>query len=360
MSKRSKVVLICMLTAMLSAVASVCIFNMGWFKAAGSSLPKEEAALRYPYCQLSRSEQALYGALYRGIADYDETITLPGYYDRQTYERVYLLLAEQEPQFFYLDTVYETGDGMYAVKMHYDVPKEKIGTMKAEMELAADGILAHANAEKDDMQKLIAIHDGIAALCEYSEGDYQDEAYGCLVEGAAKCEGYAKAFLYVARRAGLHVMSVTGVDSKNENHVWNIAEYNGQYYNIDVTWDDNEQYRGNIAHICFALPDSRFGDHRADLSAYTPPACEDETLNYYSINGFLANSAAELPEAVRAWPLDTSLLEFRMADQKVYQDVVNMISTSEAVRDAVNSISGAQSYTALVDEGRNVIVILPS
>lgn len=360
MTKRSKIILIVILTAMIAALGLTLLFNMGWIRSHKGALPPAEAKLRYPYSQLSRTEQALYGVLYSGIAQHEETIRLPGTFDKDTYERVYLLLAEQEPQFFYLDSVYETAELMSEAHMRYKIPADQIDGMSAAMNLRADEIIAAASAESEPIRKLLAIHDGIADGCEYADGSYQDEAYGCLVEGEAKCEGYSKAFLYTARRAGFDVMNVTGTINGTENHVWNIAAADGEYYNIDVTFDDSTQYKGHTTHTCFAVPDEMFGDHSADLRAYQPPACKDDTKNYYALNVLTVSSVSELPQMAGAWLYDPMLLEFRLADEGVMQSVAGVLSTSKEIRDAVRLSSGAVTYRAYLDENRRALVILPS
>ena len=360
MSKRSKVIFIVVLTALIAGLGLTLLFNMGWIRSRKGALPREDAKQRYPYSQLSRTEQVLYGALYTGIENYEKTIKLPGTFDSKTYERVYLLLCEQEPQFFYLDSVYETAALMSEANMMYKVPEDQISGMRAAMDLRADAIISEAAAEKEPIRKLLRIHDGVAAGCEYTEGDYQDEAYGCLVEGKAKCEGYSKAFLYTARKAGFNVMNVTGTINGTENHVWNIAESNGEYYNIDVTWDDSTQYNGHTTHTCFAVPDALFGDHIADLTAYQPPACTDDTNNYYALNVLTVNKVSELPQLAGTWLYDPMLLEFRLADESVMQSVAGVLSTSQEIREAVRLASGALSYKAYLDENRRALVILPS
>lgn len=359
MGIHSKRILVSVLIAVLAAVIFSLLLNFGWLPISGG-LSRQDAELRYPYQQLNRREQALYSALCEGIENYDETISLPGIYEKSEYERVYLMVAMQEPQFFYLDTIYETADAMRDVNMFYSVEQDQIAVMRKQIDLVADRIIEKAASASSDMQRLVVIHDEIAALCEYSDGPFQSEAYGCLVNGQAKCEGYSKALLYVARRAGLDIMNVAGTIRNGENHVWNIAKLDGTYYNIDITWDDDEEYRGYTAHVCFAVPDKEFRDHRVDLSSYQPPVCGDDSHNYYQMNNLVVTSAAELPLQVQQWPWNPMLIEFRLDSQAVYDDVSEMLSSSSEMRDAVKLVSGAASYRAIVDETRYAMVILPS
>lgn len=360
MGKRSKRILIGSLAAVLATLFFTAVVNFGWLRGVHSALSHKDAELRFPYQQLSKREQALYGTLYHGIENYDETIRLPGIYSKEEYEHVYLMLAMQEPQFFYLSNIYETADQMAEANMHYRVEKDQIAVMRSQMDLAADRILKQADTASGEMQRMQMIHDGVAALCEYSEDSFQSEAYGCLVNGRAKCEGYSKALLYVARRGGINIMNVPGTIRNGENHVWNVAQIEGKYYNFDVTWDDDEQYRGNVIHSCFAVPDDLFLDHHPDLTAYRPPTCSDGDRDYYKMNNLTVDSADALVSMIRTWPWSGSMLEFRMTSPQVYAAVREKLKSSMEVQDAVKLVSGAVNFRATVDETRNTIVILPS
>ncbi len=105
----------------------------------------------------------------------------------------------------------------------------------------------------DDLQKILSIHDYLADTVLYSPTiasgttDEIDEynnynnnlvytPYGALVgDRVAVCQGYSLAFKLLCNMAGIEC----GYASSDEiNHIWNVVEYNGEYYHIDVTWDD--------------------------------------------------------------------------------------------------------------------------
>lgn len=66
-------------------------------------------------------------------------------------------------------------------------------------------------------------------------------AYGVLLLGEGNCFGYARAFDYLAKRAGLNTAVVL---AWNENdiigHAWNLVEVDGRWYQLDTTWIDTE------------------------------------------------------------------------------------------------------------------------
>lgn len=105
-------------------------------------------------------------------------------------------------------------------------------------EFAADYALSMSVApDMNEIEKLLSIHDYLTDNIIYStqNGQKAYTPYGALVEGIAVCQGYSLAYKYLCDRAGLDVSYV--VDTPH-NHIWNVAEIDGKFYHIDVTWDD--------------------------------------------------------------------------------------------------------------------------
>ena len=90
------------------------------------------------------------------------------------------------------------------------------------------------------------IHDYLIDTVDYNEKDDNiggHSIYGALVEKKCVCEGYAKAFKYLADMAGIDnvLMQGTAINSnseKRELHAWNAVFLNNKWYLIDTTWDD--------------------------------------------------------------------------------------------------------------------------
>jgi len=354
------------MTAVIGAAALMILMMMGMSalaKRAGKPRnyrePDSFAALRYPYRQLDERSRKLYLALYNGISNYETKIMLPGTYTAEEYRRVYLLLTTQEPEFFYLDSVYETAAEMRTAEMFYVMAPEDARIKRKELETAADTVLNQAGGQTE-MQRLLAIHDWICRQCSYAQAPLSDTAYGCMVNGTARCEGYAKAFLYIARRAGIEVMCVPGMTDKGEAHIWNIAKADGAYYNFDVTWDDDSTYQGVTTHTCFAVADSVFGDHRPDRTLLSPPACTDSAKTYYQTRGLVLADAAGLSEQLRHWNgiVPERIIEFRCSDAGVFEQTKNLLRSDPAVHLVLESITGGVNTRIIADEKRTVVVIL--
>ena len=82
------------------------------------------------------------------------------------------------------------------------------------------------------------------------------------------CAGYARAFQYLLQQLEIPCYYCTG--NAGENHAWDIVRIGGEYYNVDVTWDDTEE----IGYDYFNKTDAEFAPThvRTGLSVYLP-AC---------------------------------------------------------------------------------------
>ena len=102
-----------------------------------------------------------------------------------------------------------------------------------------------------DFEKAMQIIKYLVETVTYDIDELEDDtpyindsykAYGALVNHKAVCSGYAKAFDLLAKKCGLSTTVVTGeaINSSNLNgpHAWNQIYLDGEWYNVDVTWED--------------------------------------------------------------------------------------------------------------------------
>lgn len=103
--------------------------------------------------------------------------------------------------------------------------------------------------------------------------------YGVLVKNTGVCQEYATAFKLLLNRLGMECIVVS---SEGMNHAWNIVKIDGDYYHVDVTWDDPIPDRKNqTSYKYFNLSDKKMGeDHYWDRSNY--PSCTSEKYAYFS------------------------------------------------------------------------------
>ena len=98
------------------------------------------------------------------------------------------------------------------------------------------------------------------------------ESYGAIVNKKAVCDGYSKAFLKIAQDCGLTVARVSGQANGYggwEGHSWNQIYLDGEWYNVDVTWEDpvptNDYKFGDLRNDYINVPDAIFNvDHKGN------------------------------------------------------------------------------------------------
>ena len=96
-----------------------------------------------------------------------------------------------------------------------------------------------------DYEKIREVHNWMVDNIEYDVDLEADEPYsisGALTEGKAVCEGYARGFKYIMDKLNIPCVLVSGTGTNSagetESHAWNYVQLNGNWYAVDVTWDD--------------------------------------------------------------------------------------------------------------------------
>ena len=142
---------------------------------------------------------------------------------------------------------------------------------------AAQEIIDKALEYSDPYDRLMVLHDEIALRTEYltSGGAHISEADGPLVYGEALCEGYSKAFMYLCQSIGIECVCIIGGE-----HMWNMVKVDGEWYHIDVTWDDpivtGSSGGSNITHKYFLVSDKTvLLDHEIENFFTIPTAAKD-------------------------------------------------------------------------------------
>ena len=85
-------------------------------------------------------------------------------------------------------------------------------------------------------------------MSEYDENsEINQTAYSALVLNKTVCAGYAKAFQYIMIELGIPTYYVSG--EAQGDHAWNIVKLDDEYYNVDLTWGDQEVIIYNFFNV---------------------------------------------------------------------------------------------------------------
>lgn len=88
-----------------------------------------------------------------------------------------------------------------------------------------------------NVYKEYLIHNWIVSHVQYDNSLQNDTAYDALKYGRAVCQGYALLAYRMLTDAGIPTKIETGY-ANGESHMWNEVSIDGQWEQLDPTWDD--------------------------------------------------------------------------------------------------------------------------
>lgn len=310
----------------------------------GDSLFVNRATFYYYYSVLTSEQQQLYDALFAVLQqpdskEYRKRVDVAESPDSDTFrtnlDYAYKALIFDHPELFWFSqngsvfSYYYSGqmqnDGTYAVMIQLAQTYDNYQTEMTAFNQAVDNFMAQIDLTQSQPMIALQIHDLLIDTVTYDETladettaagdvtDYGYTAYGALVANSrgeantAVCDGYSYAFEYLCQQAGLTVTRITGMAGTSADnmggHSWNLIQYDdGQWYEVDATWDDREPeidesdpaaqiyhdamndatYWGRIRHYLFNVTTATITDFQPDW-----------TYTYYEADGSYATFLGE-------------------------------------------------------------------
>lgn len=249
---------------------------------------------------LPTSNDDIYNTFYHALAAYETSVTFfQTSSDTDIIGQKYTKVLNEHPELFWV-----TGGGHYeilninnmsVIRFYPDMEGDikDIPMKEAQLNQRVDTIVAEASKLYTSYEKAKYVHDYIILNCQYdlktyniissSQNieltNYATTAYGCLVNGSAVCEGYAKAYKLILDRLGIECGYVEGTADNDsgsgpEGHAWNYIKINGTYSFVDVTWDDPVSMDGtsnNLVYDYFCISaDELLKNHTIDEGQELP------------------------------------------------------------------------------------------
>ena len=191
------------------------------------------------------------------------------------------------PQIFYVNKMRGfDASRKKIVRLPYAITKSEYAACKAELDAAAKKALSHVAGVADPVEKARILHDYVVLNCEYDTRGIDNPlpiyrtAYDVLVRHLAVCEGYVMGYRYLLSLAGIESEEV---ESDKMRHCWSYLHINGNWYHVDVTFDDpcfegkelvKDRY---VRHKFFMLSDAALiarGEHHDWSVRGLPPALD--------------------------------------------------------------------------------------
>ncbi len=286
-------------------------------------------------------------------------------------EDIYMVkeaVLADHPEAFWLTGSYTIGnnlhDGNYiSLYSKYSCGEitERIGEINAEIEK----IFQQIPSDAGELERELIVHDALVDGISYSSDASDDSEsnafgiYGALVEKSAVCTGYARSAKLLLNQLGIESRLVSGT-SKDSGHMWNQVKIDGEWYNLDVTWDDpvTEEDLVYSRYNYFNITDEQIeADHEvgkdfaesffvsvddgqysaAELYNFDLEECTATAANYYTLYALyvdtLDSSGSDLITAkMKEMSADKqTLLYIRFDEELSSEDVLEWLSGSSSV-----------------------------
>lgn len=248
-----------------------------------------------------------YDVLRAGIMNADETINMTVPVLKEDAMSLYKAVLYDSPEIFWIDCKFKVSTNNYGqvtkIKPVYnELAKDIEGNMK-KIEEAVAQPLADMWSLKTDIEKVKYAHDYLTKLLSYDvNAAYNQTIYSTFVNKVTVCAGYSHGFQYMMQKMGIPCAFVVGY--AGEKHAWSLVKIDGEYYSMDVTWDDPRNGKENTWYYTyFNLTDEAIGkDHTRQDASTKLPAATGTKMSYANYFGGKANGTdfasihGELPE----------------------------------------------------------------
>ncbi len=98
-----------------------------------------------------------------------------------------------------------------------------------------ENILFNIDENMSDFDKVMAVHDYMVLNYHYDLSSTPNHSITMMVTKTGVCQSYALAFLHLMHELEIPCIFV---GSEAMNHAWNLVQVEGDWYHIDLTWDD--------------------------------------------------------------------------------------------------------------------------
>ncbi len=135
--------------------------------------------------------------------------------------------------------------GEININVNYLYTEQEINVLNKKVNNIYNSLIKN---DMTDYEKIKAIHDYIINNSKYDveRNDNKDskylsyKAYGPLIQGYATCSGYTDAMAIFLEKMGIKNFKIATelMQEDISGHVWNALYLDGNWVNLDLTWDD--------------------------------------------------------------------------------------------------------------------------
>lgn len=266
----------------------------------------------YYYSRLNPTEQKIYRKILKELENLKAEIKINGYFDIDRFDVITDAVHWDHPELFYVDFHhYRRGVSQEGIELepNYFYTSEVYKKKQQQMEKVIEKLMQMAVKENlsNDLKKCRWIHDRLVRNIVYGGKHVPNSSTisdahtieGVFLHKRAVCEGISKAFKLLSDRLGLQSIVAVGVAGMGDGgpHAWNISCLNGEFVQMDVTWD------GNLSLACqhyrydyFAITDLEIQSDHEYTEFLDYPICATMKYSYFAQRKCLLSNPKQLED----------------------------------------------------------------
>lgn len=162
-------------------------------------------------------------------------------------------------------------NAVLAAAFHKRKLKKKLTDAEARaLQVAKDCINRAISKTMTRQEKVLALHDAIAEMCNYDYANTENQScVSVLLDGKGACGAYARTLWLMLNMIDIpcHIIQGCNNDAAQSPHAWALVQMDeNAWYHVDVCKDDSNNV---LTHALFALTDKEMGKlHSWDKAAY--------------------------------------------------------------------------------------------
>ena len=222
-----------------------------------------------------------------GFYEFSESIDVSLYsLTPEELSRVFSSVVKDDPYLFFVDYTlsysFRPGGCVLSLKPTYNLWGQAVHSAWDYCRAQVIHIADIANNYDTDVQKALFVHDYICSNYGYDASLQSDDMYSFFLTGRGTCQSYAAVYMAVMRECGIEAHFVA---SDTIAHIWNYVKLDGEWYHVDLTWDDSEE---DVSRRHFLCSDTEASDRgHKDWYSSINVACRSEKYFSYDFDALL-------------------------------------------------------------------------
>lgn len=334
--------------------------------------------LNYGYSILDNKEDKItYDIIYNTLLNCEDKALL-NTLDQDKAYYVYDLVIVDHPEIFWtdsysLETVSLNGvNKSISIKPNYTMTNAEIDKYKKQLQIETDNIIGNITNEMTDYDISKYLYDYLIKNVEYNlEAENNQTLVSALVDKETVCMGYAKAYEYLLRKAGIESTIVSGYGN-DEAHAWNIVKLDNNWYYTDVTWGNidydvnsdildkiyneksSEDYKKCINYCYLNITEEDLLKSHSIDDKFEIPKCNSTEDNYFIKENRYINKLDNNEIKNMIVNCKDEVCSIRFSNENDFKSAIKFISNANNICDKDNKI---KSYSYSVNKDLLVIMV---